>query len=631
MAANNGPYYTPSRHANESSEPRNVFDEAPSMYPDLGLPTASNDRGCTLVDNAPQTDQTRSVRPFAGLIRAATVAAGHESTQSVLPISLTGDGLCTRRESEGTGMRRHTENQVRGNMATIRSDPNSAKRKTRRNFELQHTPSPPSEATQDVQANPTKNHTSSSASNQELQSVSALFRRTSNSSKKYTRPPMSKLFTSLELSPEGFLQLQAAAKAYMLDESYPDRRETVGQRGKGDSELVRLRLWTCVKDFLEAEGNGKRFFGRDVPGDDGAPRTMFWPTHKNSIITAVTPLLRRMVTNERQRQYAVETRKTGNSVAECLTKRRKVNHNESRMLEAKFPCDPDPCNARLTYPELFHNVYGVEPQEEIALMRRRNGPLFARIDELSLQSGLSQATLDGLVGILDYHFRIVHGCRMHEDSRCNKSCEGKLIERILGTGYLDREGYLEMPRVSSDSNNELYEMSTLTSKQLTMQSPSVLLHELFRNVTKSVGEQSSHESNDRQSPRPHDQAVLPEIDGSSFLPLTRSLNIVKPTELILEGPITLHVNLIREGKRLHGRLDIAATVSMEFSAILEHVDVRAAARKIEANLEGGKIMVMLPEGLVPVAEDDQWRVALGIVRSNDWMDSELTILIELER
>ena len=630
MASNNGPYYTPSRYAHESSEPRNVFGEAPSMYPDLGLSTASNDHVYDLADNAPYTDRTRSVRHFAGLIRAAKAAAGHEPTQSSPPRSPTSGVLCTTRDSKGKGMRRHTENQARGNMATILRDPDSATQDTRSNFELRHRSSALPKATQEGQANLTGDHAGISAPNQELRSASALFRRTTNSSKKYTRPPMSKLFTSLELSPEGFLQLQAAAKAYMLDESYPDRKETVGQRGKGDSELVKLRLWTCVKDFLESEGNGKRFFGRNVPGDDGFSRTMFWPTHKNDIITAVTPLLRRMVTNERQRQYAVETRRTGNPGAECLTKRRKIDHDESRMLEAQLSPESDPCNQRLTYHELFHNIYGVDPPEDIVLMKHRNGPLFSQVDELSLQFGLSQTTLDGLIGIADYHLRVIHGCRMHEDSRCNRSCEEKLIECILGTGYLDCADYSEMPRFSSCGDHQSYETSTLPSKQLTMQGPSVLLHELFRTIAKSVGKQSSHESSSRQSPRPYNKAVLSDIGGASILPSTRSLNIVEAPGLNLEGSIMLHVNLMREGKRLYGCLDIVATVSTELNAIFEHVDVRAAARKVEANLQAGKIMVMLPEGLVPVAENDQWRAALVIVRSNDWMDNELTVLIELE-
>ncbi|RDL40539.1 uncharacterized protein BP5553_00518 [Venustampulla echinocandica] len=141
-----------------------------------------------------------------------------------------------------------------------------------------------------------------------VHSAAALFRRPSAASKKYTRPPMSKLFTSLHIGPEQFLHLQAAAKAYMLDEKYPERSECVGSKSKGDTDMVKLNLFGCVEAFLEDEGWGERCFG---PNSVGAKeRKLKWPQMKNKIISLVTPLLRRMVTNERQRQYAISTRKS---------------------------------------------------------------------------------------------------------------------------------------------------------------------------------------------------------------------------------------------------------------------------------------------------------------------------------
>ncbi|KAI4637954.1 hypothetical protein J4E83_000772 [Alternaria metachromatica] len=161
-----------------------------------------------------------------------------------------------------------------------------------------------------------------------VHSAAALFRRSSErTSRKYTRPPMSKLFMSLQLSPENFLQLQALAKGYMLDTSHPERQSCVGNRGKGDTDMVKLRLFNCVRDFLN-EGVGEQFFGEDVEkpgekdaieaaralGEDKSPdagERLTWPRDGNKIISLVTPLMRRMVTNERQRQYAIETRKGG--------------------------------------------------------------------------------------------------------------------------------------------------------------------------------------------------------------------------------------------------------------------------------------------------------------------------------
>jgi hypothetical protein len=159
-----------------------------------------------------------------------------------------------------------------------------------------------------------------------VHSAAALFRRSlEKTSRKYTRPPMSKLFMSLQLSPENFLQLQASAKSYMLDSAYPERQNCVGNRGKGDTDMVKLRLFNCVRDFLN-EGVGEQYFGEHVEkpgendaieaaralGEDKAPHSeerLTWPRDGNKIISLVTPLMRRMVTNERQRMYAIETRK----------------------------------------------------------------------------------------------------------------------------------------------------------------------------------------------------------------------------------------------------------------------------------------------------------------------------------
>jgi hypothetical protein len=195
-----------------------------------------------------------------------------------------------------------------------------------------------------------------------VHSAAALFRRSSEkTSRKYTRPPMSKLFMSLQLSPEQFLQLQAQAKSYMLDPAHPDRQSCVGSRGKGDTDMVKLRLFNCVRLFLEG-GAGLQFFGKDVekPGEDDtmeaaralgeekapADAKLLWPCDGNKIISLVTPLLRRMVTNERQRQYAIETRK-GSAKKEASVEApaagntaQGMNDGVGTQLESAQPVDP---------------------------------------------------------------------------------------------------------------------------------------------------------------------------------------------------------------------------------------------------------------------------------------------------
>lgn len=161
-----------------------------------------------------------------------------------------------------------------------------------------------------------------------VHSAAALFRRpVKEPTRKYTRPPMSKLFMSLQLTPENFLHLQSQAKAYMLDPAHPERQSCVGNRGKGDTDMVKLKLFNCVREFLSS-GVGDDFFGEHVEkpaakdkleaakalGQESAATDepkLVWPRDGNTIISLVTPLLRRMVTNERQRLYAIDTRKGG--------------------------------------------------------------------------------------------------------------------------------------------------------------------------------------------------------------------------------------------------------------------------------------------------------------------------------
>ncbi|KAF1938643.1 hypothetical protein EJ02DRAFT_18494 [Clathrospora elynae] len=219
-----------------------------------------------------------------------------------------------------------------------------------------------------------------------VHSAAALFRRSSErTSRKYTRPPMSKLFMSLQLSPENFLQLQASAKAYMLDLSYPERQNCVGNRGKGDTDMVKLRLFNCVRDFLN-DRVGEQFFGEHVekPGENEAieaaralgeekrPDTgerLTWPRDGNKIISLVTPLMRRMVTNERQRQYAIETRKGGakkkdkEGSVEATTQQ--INRNSGYEVEQQLQSALDPGLGEHLQPSATSTPIAATPAQSI--------------------------------------------------------------------------------------------------------------------------------------------------------------------------------------------------------------------------------------------------------------------------
>jgi hypothetical protein len=136
--------------------------------------------------------------------------------------------------------------------------------------------------------------------------AAALFRKSSREpTKKSTRPLSKEVFTSLKLTTEDWVRLEAEAKDYMLDETHPERQACVGQRANVTANDTKLQLFKTVQQFL-ASGAGIHYFGRS---DDDEPGSKWvYPRDEDRLILLMTPLMRRMVTNERQRRYAYRTR-----------------------------------------------------------------------------------------------------------------------------------------------------------------------------------------------------------------------------------------------------------------------------------------------------------------------------------
>lgn len=325
--ASNAPYYQPIAVADQQQVVNSDFDlnghmldynagaSQPSMYPD---PSHTNDDYLHHQQHAP-TDPAEHAQ-LHDLVEAATSAAAHEQARrqgqdAAFQYQIESE---LRMLENRNGKRKHSSAADEEPSQVASSDrPKRAKHSSTQANLVQGVDS----ARNTV---PGQSYSPDSAHLIDARAVgvhsaAALFRPPSDLSKKYTRPPMSKLFTSLDLTPENFLYLQSAAKKYMLDSEYPERQACVGNRGKGDGGEVRLKLNHCVWDFLE-QGNGDKFFHIDAPTATSPvgqmptteqQRRFAWPREKEKIVTLCTPLLRRMVTNERQRQYAVESRGKG--------------------------------------------------------------------------------------------------------------------------------------------------------------------------------------------------------------------------------------------------------------------------------------------------------------------------------
>lgn len=267
--------------------------------------------------------------------------------------------------------------------------------------------------------------------------TTALFRSPTELSKKYARPPMSKIFTSLEISTENFLRLQAAAKTYMLDDEHPERRESVGQKGKGEDTLVKLKLLKCVEEFLDDLGWGEEVFGEDAVNKGVEERTYFWPQDRDRIIQQVMPLLRRMVTNERQRLYANETRKA-----------QKGTDTDQGTETPPNQGSPDPDNA----PDISTNTTSFQQPPSFPFTPDSLVPLFNdsplpplgeasafythydavssnNLSALHTETALTDNEWFNIIAAIDGHFRLFH----KDGKSCPPACEEAHLNYLLST------------------------------------------------------------------------------------------------------------------------------------------------------------------------------------------------------
>ncbi|RAH66212.1 DUF3431 domain-containing protein [Aspergillus aculeatinus CBS 121060] len=486
-----------------------------------------------------------------------------------------------------------------------------------------------------------------------LHSAAALFRQPS-SNKKYTRPPMSKLFSSLELSPENFLHLQAAAKAYMLDDRHPERRDCVGQRGKGDTEMVKLRLWNCVRHFLEGEGHGERFFGEDVVNEGMGPRAYIWPRDQQKIISLVIPLLRRMVTNERQRQYAVETRKGGGAEER---RRRKTEdslqnfnahtpiedhlqlhsqhhhqqqqhhqiHDDYTAMQTPMPASQPPMGSTsqavdLGLTELLLDGYTTDWNAFAKSYDNYNQN--CELDNLWYLSGLQQPDWRGLVAAVDSHYQVIH----NGGYECPPQCEDDNIQRILEANVTSDLRWRIGGNIPQPARNEFASSITRDVSRIIRDNLAV----------KHEPHAASHDQTSVSQPQHFPPSNLPPIPGAA----SAASNVRPPSSPM---SVSLRINLIQDGKRTHSRLDLPGSQCPDLETLKQVISRRFSGQLPGLSSEPGldsasgwvaginwKFKVWLPDGLTTVQNDGDWTIALLSAGNVDWMDGDLRVLVEFE-
>ena len=582
---------------------------------------------------------------FAGLVEAATAAADQEMHWSANAESMNPDvrhayGAFEARAPLQDPYGPVTTGQYSDPIDTEPAEPSTRKRKRDVKPSQENTAAADVVQASDYDAAPNALRPSVAGI-----SAAAIFRQPSTTSKKYTRPPIGKLYSSLELSPENFIHLQNAAKEYMLDENHPERLDTIGQRGRGDTDLVKLKLWNLVKVFLDDLGNGQEFFGEHVPDVEGqAPRTKIWPQDAEQIIKACVPVLRRMVTNERQRKYAMHARKTNDDV-------QGLKHRKERRVARST-------SSKAIGPPTLHKAHLLELEIADLLDDACVPGCYEAADwysehakHHSLQTGILASALDErdyriLVANIDGHYRLFHN---GDVSQCKEDCEAQAVERLLSWDKL----------CSADITSNVRERQSRMA-QLMQQLFELIKADLQTKLSELGSEVLPQADSAAEDSGARNDTDVQNESVRNRPPLARNADPKRPSQNPDEtsgGGLELHVNLVATDspatlnptfhsvKRLADPFSLPAVSVPNLQALRSEVekhfgktlqplsptDASGASRlgKVRGVERELSIKVWLPDGLVRVRDDGEWMVALLSAELVEWMDKQVKILVEI--
>jgi hypothetical protein len=586
---------------------------------------------------------------FAGLVEAATAAADQEIHWPANTEPIVQDARPTYEAYEDRATLEDQYSpvptgQYDSSIATRTTGPSTRKRK--RDAETSREDLTTVDAVQLSSYVPTSDSSRPSAA---ATSAAAIFRQPSTSNRKYTRPPIGRLYSSLELPPESFVRLQTAAKDFMLDENHPDRLDTIGQRGRGDTDLVRLKLWNIAKEFLDDLGNGLKFFGDHVPSVEGQPpRTMIWPQNAEQIIKACVPVLRRMVTNERQRRYAMQARKIGDDLqGHGSGKDSSIENRAAKSATTKPSRISKLHRADILGLEILDllNDSCVPGGYEAADWYTEHGR------HPGLSNGLSSSALDErdyriLVANIDGHYRLFHN---GDVSQCREDCEGQAIERLLAWDRLYNPDVTSNERGQQNGMDQIIKQLFGIVKADLQCKPSDLASEVFprlesaaedpgpRDVTMSRGEAVmnrtpvSRKSDGNLTPKRvaktssdalelHVNLVSTDVSATSSSSFNSTKRLADPFSL----PAASVPNLQALRSKVHEHL---GEILQPLSPTAESgAPQRGKGNRMDFNLS---VKVWLPDGLVRVKDDGEWMVALLSAELVEWMDKQVKILVEV--
>ena len=89
--------------------------------------------------------------------------------------------------------------------------------------------------------------------------------------------------------------------------------------------------------------------------------------------------------------------------------------------------------------------------------------------------------------------------------------------------------------------------------------------------------------------------------------------------------LMLRFHFLRNGKRILPRFELFAEQYRNLSLALQKISEQHGS----AVPEDFKVMILVPEGLKEIKEDREWKAAIDLCNSLDWMDREVKILVEV--
>lgn len=153
------------------------------------------------------------------------------------------------------------------------------------------------------------------------------------------------------------------------------------------------------------------------------------------------------------------------------------------------------------------------------------------------------------------------------------------------------------------------------------------------NSTSPQLESTTADANGIPEPPQYLQQVHQSNFGSTVTPTTTATG----GDHHSTSPITLHFNIVQDGKRILPRLDVSADQCPDLAGLRQFISRRYAGQlPVSGFDETGapdtsrwKIQVWLPEGLVPVQNDGEWTIAQLSAGTVDWMDGDLRVVVDV--